>query len=61
MLRRIHVRFTLRNVQPNQAEAARRAHEMFKPHCPVYRSIYRAIAVTTELEMEQAGGAEGRR
>lgn len=55
VLRRIHVRFTLKGVEPGKADAARRAHEVFKPKCPVYRSIHRAIEVTTELELvEQA-------
>ena len=49
VLRRIHVVFTLRGVMPEKVEAARRAHLVFKERCPVYRSIYRAIAITTEL------------
>jgi uncharacterized OsmC-like protein len=51
VIRRIHVLFTLRGVSPEQAEPAQRAHEVFKPHCPVYRSIHRAIAITTELKL----------
>lgn len=51
MIRRIHVTITLRGVRPEQAEVARRAHEVFKPHCPVYRSIHRAISITTELAL----------
>lgn len=52
MLRRINLLFTLRGATPEQAEAARRAHEVFKPHCPVYRSIRAAIAITTDLKLE---------
>lgn len=48
VLRRIHVTFTLEVVDA-EAAAARRAHEVFKPKCPIYRSIHRAIDVTTEL------------
>ncbi len=48
VLRRIHVAFTLEVVDA-EAAAARRAHEVFKPKCPIYRSIHRAIDVTTEL------------
>jgi uncharacterized OsmC-like protein len=51
VIRRIHVLFTLRGTSPEQAEPAQRAHEVFKPQCPVYRSIHRAIAITTELKL----------
>jgi uncharacterized OsmC-like protein len=52
VIRRIHVLFTLRGASPeHHAEPAQRAHEVFKPHCPVYRSIHRAIAITTELKL----------
>jgi uncharacterized OsmC-like protein len=49
VLRRIHVVFTLRGVTADRVVAAQRAHEVFKEKCPVYRSIYRAVDVTTEL------------
>lgn len=49
VLRRIHVVFTLRGVETGLVAAAERAHEVYKPKCPVYRSIHQAIAVTTEL------------
>ncbi|MGH7630159.1 MAG: OsmC family protein [Gemmatimonadales bacterium] len=58
VLRRIHVRFTVRNFQPAQAEAARRAHDVFPPYCPVYRSIHRAITITTDIELAPAATAE---
>lgn len=51
VLRRIHVVFTLKGVARGRVEAAQRAHEVFKMKCPVYRSIYRAIDVTTELTL----------
>ncbi len=51
MLRRIHVTFTLRRVGETKIDAARRAHQFFKEHCPVYRSIHRSIEVTTELRI----------
>jgi uncharacterized OsmC-like protein len=59
VLRRIHVVFTLRAVTSDAWESARRAHETFKMKCPVYRSIHRAIDVTTELTLEgdASGGA----
>jgi hypothetical protein len=49
VLRRIHVVFTLNDVGADKMEGARRAHEVFAMKCPVYRSLYRAIAITTEL------------
>ncbi len=51
VLKRIHVVFTLRGVAGDAVAAAQRAHEVFKPKCPVYRSIHRAIDVTTALEL----------
>jgi hypothetical protein len=52
VLRRIHVVFTLRGADPEKHDAATRAHEAFKMKCPVYRSVYRAIDVSTELRIE---------
>jgi uncharacterized OsmC-like protein len=49
VLRRIHVVFTLKAVPADKVEAAQRAHGVFKEKCPIYRSIHRAIDVTTEL------------
>jgi uncharacterized OsmC-like protein len=51
VLRRIHVVFTLRGLDPLKRETAERAHESFKPRCPVYRSLHRAIDITTELHV----------
>jgi len=57
VLRRIHVVFTLRGVEADKGVAAQRAHEVFKPKCPVYRSIYRAIDITTELRLVGAAAS----
>jgi uncharacterized OsmC-like protein len=57
VLRRIHVVFTLRGVAAGNVAAAQRAHEVFKPKCPVYRSIHRAIDITTELKLLGAAGS----
>jgi uncharacterized OsmC-like protein len=51
VLRRIHVVFTLKDVPADKVAAAERAHEMFKTKCPVYRSLHRAIDITTELTL----------
>ena len=52
VLWRIHVVFSLKGTPPEKFAAAERAHENFKLKCPVYRSLYRAIDVTTELTIE---------
>lgn len=49
VLRRIHVVFSLKGVPAEKIDAAQRAHDVFKMKCPIYRSVYRAIDVTTEL------------
>jgi uncharacterized OsmC-like protein len=54
VLRRIHVVFSLQAQEPAAAAAAGRAHEAFKPKCPVYRSLHRAIDITTELQRRDA-------
>jgi uncharacterized OsmC-like protein len=51
VLRRIHVVFTLKDVAADKVAAAERAHEVFKTKCPIYRSIHRAIDITTELTL----------
>ena len=51
VLRRIHVMFTLKEVAADHVAAAERAHEIFKPKCPIYRSLHRAIDITTELNL----------
>jgi uncharacterized OsmC-like protein len=53
VLKRIHVVLTLKDVAADKVEAARRAHDVFKERCPVYRSIHQAIQTTTELEIQR--------
>jgi organic hydroperoxide reductase OsmC/OhrA len=48
VLRRIHVAFSLSHAAERAAEA-QRAHEHYKLRCPIYRSIHRAIDVSSEL------------
>jgi uncharacterized OsmC-like protein len=52
VLRRIHLAFTLKRVDPGKLEAAERAHDVYKMKCPVYRSLHRAIDVTSALAIE---------
>ena len=49
VLKRIHVVLTLKDVPQEKVEAARRAHDVFKMRCPVYRSLHTAVNITTEL------------
>jgi uncharacterized OsmC-like protein len=39
---------------PDKWDAAERAHRIHADNCPVYRSIYKAIDITTELQIEAA-------
>ena len=50
VLRRIHVVFSLRGAAEREPDA-QRAHEHYKSRCPIYRSIHRAIDVTSDLEL----------
>jgi len=51
VIRRIHVVFTLKDVAADKVAAAERSHDVFKPKCPIYRSLHRAIDITTELNL----------
>lgn len=51
VLKRIHVSYRLR-ADPARSEAIERSHAHHTRRCPVYRSIEKAIAVTTELDLE---------
>jgi hypothetical protein len=48
VIRRIHVRLLLK-APAEQRATAERVHGMFANSCPVYRSLHKAIAITTEL------------
>ena len=51
VIRRIHVRLTLKTEEQHR-ETALRVHEFFAQKCPVYLSLYKAIDITTELILE---------
>lgn len=51
MIKRIHVRYTLRAGPDADRGKIRRAFDGHPAKCPVYRSLERAIAITTELEL----------
>ncbi len=48
VIKRIHVVHTLRAAQ-NDQETAERVHSIYADHCPLYRSVKAAIAVTSSL------------
>ena len=49
VIKRIHVRLKL-NAEETHRETANRVHGFFADKCPVYRSLYKAIDITTELQ-----------
>ena len=51
VIKRIHVKLRLKT-DPGNREVAERVHGFFADHCPVYRSLKAAIAITTELVLE---------
>jgi len=51
IIRRIHVKLRLKTDSGNR-ETAERVHGFYADHCPVYRSLKAAIAITTELLLE---------
>jgi uncharacterized OsmC-like protein len=53
VIRRIRMLVRLR-ADESQREAAERTIEVYASHCPVYRSLYKAIEITTELEFQAA-------
>ncbi len=51
MVKRIHVKYTLK-MDPEKRTAAERAHEHHARFCPVARTIWDCVDITTSLEME---------
>ncbi len=52
-IRRIHVVYHL-SAPSEQLETIERVHRIHKEHCPVYRSLYKAIDITTEYRLEDS-------
>ena len=58
MIKRIHVVYHLR--APIQAQATiERVHRIHAAHCPIYKSLYRAIDITTEYRLQAEPLSEG--
>lgn len=52
VIKRIHAAYRLKAAEEHRA-TVERVHAMHREHCPVYRSICRAIEVTTSFELVQ--------
>ncbi len=52
MIKKIHVRYTLRGCPDDKREAAERAHSFHASRCPVAKSIEKAIEISTDLTFE---------
>ena len=51
VVKRIHVIYQLR-AAASSIEAVERAHRIHAMSCPLYRTLHKAIEITTELQME---------
>jgi uncharacterized OsmC-like protein len=51
VIRRIHVSFTLRAGE-DVRETVERVHGMFANRCPVYRSLHKAIEITSSYTLQ---------
>ena len=50
VIKRIHAAYRLQ-ASEEARETVERVHAMHADHCPVYRSIHRAIEITTSYEL----------
>ncbi len=51
MIKRIHVRYHLTVAEDVSRETIDHVHQIHKQGCPVYRSIEKAIEITTEVSL----------
>jgi uncharacterized OsmC-like protein len=51
VIKSIHVVYHLSGAA-DRRQTVERIHSIHADHCPVYRSIHKAIAVTTEMRFE---------
>jgi len=52
VVKRIHVNYTLK-LDREKHEAAERAHELHARYCPVARTIWNCVDISTSLEMHE--------
>jgi uncharacterized OsmC-like protein len=56
VIRRIHVSMHL--VAPEQAkEKIERVHELYAMHCPLYRTLHKAIQLTSSVDLVSSGAS----
>jgi len=58
VIRRIRMQVRLQAAE-SQRETAERTVEVYASHCPVYRSLHKAIDITTELDFRPIGAPDG--
>jgi uncharacterized OsmC-like protein len=59
VIRRIHV--AMRLVAPEGSrETVERTHGMYAMHCPLYRTLHKAIQLTSSFELVAPAAASGR-
>jgi uncharacterized OsmC-like protein len=51
VIKRIHVVYHLK-APAETLEKIERVHQVHADHCPVYRSLHKAIVITTEYQLE---------
>jgi uncharacterized OsmC-like protein len=54
IIKRIRVRYRLKDCPPDKREAAERAHQHHASRCPVHQSIGTCIPMTTTLEFVES-------
>jgi uncharacterized OsmC-like protein len=52
VIKKIHVRYSLKACPDDKREAAERAHSFHASRCPVAKSIEKAIEISTSLAFE---------
>ena len=53
VIRRIHVTYQLR-APAGTRSTIERVHSLHADRCPIYRSLYKAITITTEVRIEES-------
>jgi uncharacterized OsmC-like protein len=53
VIRRIHVVYHI-SASPDARETIERVHGFHHNNCPVYRSVHKAIQISTEYQLEAA-------
>ncbi len=57
VIRRIHVVYHI-NAPAEARETIERVHRIHAGHCPVYRSLHKAIEITTEYQLQEESSTD---